>query len=181
MSLLQSQQILKVGQEAPEFELSGVDGEVYTLSQFKNKPVLVVFMCNHCPYVKPQIGEIKRLSEKYKNKIVVIGVNANDAKQYPEDSFDKMIETAAEHHFNFFYLHDMTQEVARAYGAQCTPDPFLLDKEHKLAWHGRLNDALDPDQKPTKHDMDEAMAELLKAGKVSKPFLPSQGCSVKWK
>ena len=83
MSLLQSQQILKVEQKAPEFELSGVDGEVYTLSQFKNKPVLVVFMCNHCPYVKPQIGEIKRLSEKYKNKIVVIGVNANDAKQYP--------------------------------------------------------------------------------------------------
>ena len=181
MVLLKSKEILKIGNTAPDFELSCVDGEVYTLSQFKGKPVLLIFMCNHCPYVKPQLENIKKLAAKWKDKAIVIGINSNDALNYPDDSFERMIETSADLNFNFYYLYDETQETAKHYGAQCTPDPFLVDKNGKIAWHGRLNNALNPNDTPTHHDMDEAIAELLKTGKVTKEFLPSQGCSIKWK
>ncbi|MBS3128027.1 thioredoxin family protein [Candidatus Woesearchaeota archaeon] len=181
MVLLKSKEILKIGQQAPSFELIGVDSKAYALADFKGKSVLVIFMCNHCPYVIPQIPTIKKIAEKYKEKIVVIGINSNDARKYPDDSYDNMILFAEKNKLNFPYLYDDTQEIAKAWGAQCTPDPFLIDKKGKLAWHGRLNNALNPGEKATQQDMDEAITELLSTGKVTKEFLPSQGCSIKWK
>jgi|SRR3989338_5282155 len=181
MVLLQSKQTLTLAKKVPEFELIGVDSKAYQLSNFAGKPLLLIFMCNHCPYVIPQIGNIKKLADKWKEKITVIGINSNDAKKYPEDSYDNMIMFAQKNKFNFIYLYDDTQKVAKSYDAQCTPDPFLIDKYGKLAWHGRLNDMLNLGDKKTKDDMDEAISQLLSTGKVNKEFLPSQGCSIKWK
>ncbi|MEK6949270.1 MAG: thioredoxin family protein, partial [Nanoarchaeota archaeon] len=146
------------------------------------KALLVIFMCNHCPYVKAKTEAIKNLQAKYKGKgLVVVGINSNDAADYPEDSFDGMVKTAKEKSFNFIYLIDETQEIAKAYGASCTPDPFLFDAEKKLAYHGRLNNQMEPSDTPTEHDMDEAINAVLAGKKPKHDFLYSIGCSIKWK
>ncbi|RME52438.1 thioredoxin family protein [Candidatus Woesearchaeota archaeon] len=182
MVLLQSQQKLAIGEKAPDFSLKGVDGKTYTLSELEGNAFLIIFICNHCPYVLPKIETLKTLQDTYKDKgVLLIGINSNDPGIVPDDSFDNMQRFARAHALNFPYLFDETQDVARAYGAVCTPDPFLLDRAKKLAWHGRIDDALSPGQVPRQHDMDEAIQELLAKGKVTKPFLPSQGCSIKWK
>ncbi len=183
MVLLKSIDKLKTGDTAPDFNLKGVDGKQHSLADFKDaKALLIIFMCNHCPYVKPKIETIKDLQAKYKDKgFVIVGINANESENYPEDSFEGMVETAKEKNFNFIYLHDETQETAKAYGASCTPDPFLFDAEQKLVYHGRLNDALEPDKTPTTADMDEAIATVLEGKKPKYEFLFSIGCSIKWK
>lgn len=183
MVKLKSLEMLKIGDKAPDFALKGVDGKTYSLAEFKDaKALLIIFMCNHCPYVKPRIETIKALQAKYKGKgLVVIGINANESENYPEDSFEGMVSTSKEKNFNFIYLHDKTQETAKFYGASCTPDPFLFDSKQKLVYHGRLNDALEPDQEPTTADMDDAIAAVLKGKKPKHEFLFSLGCSIKWK
>jgi peroxiredoxin len=183
MVLTKSVGNLKAGEKAIDFNLKGIDGKTYSLADFKDaKALLIIFMCNHCPYVKAKQQMIIDLREKYKDKgLVVVGINSNESENYPEDNFDGMIETAKEKGFNFIYLHDETQEVAKAYGASCTPDPFLFDAEQKLAYHGRLNNQMEPDQEPTEHDMDEAVAAVLNGEKPKHEFLFSLGCSIKWK
>ena len=183
MVLTKSLTMLKTGCKAPGFSLKGTDGRAHSLPEFKNaKALLVVFMCNHCPYVKPKIETIKNLQAKYKGKgLAVIGINANDAADYPEDSFDGMVKTAKEKNFNFIYLHDETQQVAKSYGASCTPDPFLFDAEQKLAYHGRFDNALEHGQQATEFNMDESIAAVLAGKKPKHDFLYSIGCSIKWK
>ncbi len=183
MALLDSDPKLGVGERAPDFNLKGIDGGMHSLEDFKGaRAVLIVFMCNHCPYVKAKLEVIKGLAEKYADKgLVIIGINPNDSQGYPEDSYENMVRVAGEKEFNFHYLHDETQEVAKAYGAVCTPDPFLFDGDFKLAYHGRLDDALGPGQVASQHDMDEAIEAVLSGKKVEKGFLPSRGCSIKWK
>lgn len=183
MVLLNSEPRLEIGEKAPDFILKGVDGEMYSLEEFKGaKTVLIIYMCNHCPYVKVKLEVIKGLAEKYVDTgLAVIGINPNDSRSYPEDSYENMVRVAREKNFNFHYLYDETQEVAKAYGAVCTPDPFLFDEDFKLVYHGRLDDALSPGQVPTQHDMDEAIARVIAGEKVEKGFLPSMGCSIKWK
>ena len=183
MVKLKSLEMLKTGQKAPDFNLKGIDGKTYSLNDFKDaKALLIIFMCNHCPYVKAKHETIINLQAKYKDKgLVVVGINSNESENYPEDSFEGMVETAKEKNFNFVYLHDETQEVAKAYGASCTPDPFLFDSEQKLVYHGRFNDALEPEQEPTTADMDEAISTVLKGKKPKHEFLYSIGCSIKWK
>ena len=146
----------------------------------EGKPLLIIFMCNHCPYVKVKFETIKKLQSDFPQRNIV-GINSNESINYPEDSFDNMVKVAKEKNFNFTYLHDETQEVAKEYGAVCTPDPYLFDSDLKLVYHGRIDNALSPDATPTKHDMHEAVEALLKGEKVEKEFLPSQGCSIKWK
>ncbi|MBN2454610.1 thioredoxin family protein [Candidatus Woesearchaeota archaeon] len=181
MVLLKSLERLKKGDKAPDFSLIGTDGKTYSLKDFENaKALLIVFMCNHCPYVKPKIPTIKALQEKYGRKgLAVIGINSNESENYPEDSFNGMVEAAKS--FNFPYLHDETQETAKAYGASCTPDPFLFDAEQRLAYHGRFDDALEPGQKATTRDMEEAVEAVLEGKKPRYEFLYSVGCSIKWK
>lgn len=145
-----------------------------------SKTILVVFICNHCPYVKARIGDIVDLQSKFKpSELQVIGINSNDPS-YEEEGFDNMVLFAKKYNLNFPYLIDETQDVARAYGAVCTPDPFLF-VDGKLAFHGKINDALNPDAKPTVHVMENNVRKLLRGEKLQKDFDPSIGCSIKWK
>ena len=138
-------------------------------------------MCNHCPYVKAKIDYIINLTKDYKNKINIVGINSNNPEDFPEDSFENMKKISKEKNFNFIYLFDEIQGIAKAYGASCTPDPFLFDKEHKLVYHGRINDQMEPDDKVTEHDMRKAIDLVLKNKKIDFQVFPSIGCSIKWK
>ena len=178
---LSSPQVLKTGLQAPTFSLKGVDGKMHSLSDYKGKPTLVIFMCNHCPFVKARIGEIVELQSKFKpSELQVIGINSNDPN-YEGEGFDNMVKFAREYNVNFPYLIDDSQNVARAYGAVCTPDPFLLDADGRLAFHGRINDAMEPEAKPQVPVMENNIRTLLAGKKIEKDFDPSIGCSIKWK
>ncbi len=184
MALLKSEaKKLKTGSLAPDFSLIGTDGKMHSLSDYKGaKALLIVFMCNHCPYVKAKFSRLNKINEKYsKLGVKMAGINPNDAENYPEDSFEAMKELAKDQGFKFDYLHDESQQTARKYGAVCTPDPFLFDSDFKLAYHGRLDDALSPEVKPTQFDMEGAIDSLLKGQKPAPDFSHSQGCSIKWK
>ncbi|MCX8198382.1 MAG: thioredoxin family protein [Candidatus Micrarchaeota archaeon] len=183
MVLLQSEPKLKAGDAAPPFELMGIDGRKHRLEDYRGcKAFLVVFMCNHCPYVKAKFSRLNQIFGKYSPfGLKMVGINPNDFRQYPEDSFENMKKVAAEQNFKFDYLIDETQEVAKAYGAVCTPDPFLFDSQFRLAYHGRLDDALSPDKTPTKFEMERAIEAVLAGKKPPHEFLHSQGCSIKWK
>jgi hypothetical protein len=140
----------------------------------------VVFICNHCPYVKARIGDIVELQSKFKpSELQVIGINSNDPN-YNDEGFDNMVTFAKDHRLNFPYLIDDSQDIARAYGAVCTPDPFLFF-DGRLAFHGRINDALEPEARPKVQVMENNVRKLLKAERLEKDFDPSIGCSIKWK
>lgn len=179
MALTTSQMKLKIGANAPDFCLKGIDGKTYSLKEFSFKPALLIFMCNHCPYVQAKIGAIIKLAEKFSGKIHVVGINSNAG--YPGDDFEDMKDFASEKGINFPYLFDETQDVAKAYGAVCTPDPFLLDSSRKLVFHGRIDDALEPGAKAREHTMESNITKLLDGDRIDRAFEPSMGCSIKWK
>jgi peroxiredoxin len=183
MSLLKSdQEALAQGAGAPSFSLPNVvDDVTISLEAFKGKIVVLIFMCNHCPFVIPKMDEIAELQNDFKDKdVAVIGINANDPVNYPDDSPENMKRIAEEKGFNY-YLFDESQKTAKAYGAVCTPDPFVFDKDHKLVYHGRINDAMAPESEPTKHDLREVLDNLINDQPIETWFEPSQGCSIKWK
>ena len=166
---------------APEFSLLNTDGNTISLNDFKGKIAVIIFMCNHCPYVKPKMDEIAKIQNDYADKdVVVIGINSNDPNYDSEDSFENMKELAKEKGYKY-YLVDDTQEIAKSYGATCTPDPFIFDKKHKLVYHGRINNAMEPNDTPTKDDIREVLDKLLIEEKIEEWFVPSMGCSIKWK
>lgn len=180
MTLKESEEKLKIGDTAPDFTLKGTDNQQYGLQDIKgDKATLIVFMCNHCPYVKPKITELIRIQNEFPD-IKVIGINSNESENYPEDSFEKMQETVKSYGINFTYLHDETQKIAKEYGAVCTPDPFLFDENLKLLHHSSIDDT-HKDKPATKHLMAEAIAEYLRDGKITQEVVPSMGCSIKWK
>lgn len=182
MVLLESQIKLKTGDIAPDFELMGIDGKIHSINDYSSyKGILVIFMCNHCPYVKAKVGALNELYEKCGKNIAIIGINSNDSANYPEDSFDAMKQTAKEKGFGFDYLVDETQEIARKYGAMCTPDPFLFNAQKQLVFHGRIDNAMKPDDEVTEKTMIVNMEKLLDEEKIEKDFDPSIGCSIKWK
>lgn len=175
-----SPQILKTGSTAPDFELKGVDGMMHSFQDYKSRATLVVFICNHCPYVKARIGDIVALQSKFKpSELQIIGIDSNDPN-YKDEGFDNMVAFAKDYRLNFPYLIDDSQDVARSYGAVCTPDPFLF-VDGKLAFHGRINDALEPEARPTVPVMENNVRRLLKGERLEKDFDPSIGCSIKWK
>lgn len=177
MVLLKSDyEILKKGDKAPDFKLIGTDGKIYSLSSFKQKLVLIIFMCNHCPYVLAKMDEINNLSSEFKGKVAVIGINPNDSDDYLEDSFENMKKIKHE----FYYLHDATQMTARDYGAVCTPDPYLFNERRELVYHGRLDDAPSPEMRPKAREMKDIIEDVLSGKNISKEH-PSMGCSIKWK
>lgn len=176
--------ICDFGWKAPDFSLPGVDGKTYTLADVKGENgTLVVFMCNHCPYVlavlERLIRDVKDLQAK---GIGVVAINANDPTQYPADSFENMQKMAAEHAFTFPYLFDESQDVAHAYDAVCTPDFFGFDKDLGLQYRGRL-DASKKDTGPAdaKRELFEAMAQVAETGRGPEAQISSMGCSIKWK
>jgi peroxiredoxin len=176
-----STHVLKTKQKAPNFRLKGVDGNIYSIKDFTGKSLLVVFMCNHCPYVKARIGDIIDLQSKFNSsELQVVGINSNDP-DYEDEGFDNMVKFAREHKLNFPYLIDESQDIAKAYGAVCTPDPFLFDAERKLVFHGKINDALEPEVTPKVPVMENNIRKILRGEKIEKDFDPSVGCSIKWK
>jgi peroxiredoxin len=172
------------GWKAPAFTLPGVDGKIYSLDALRGRNgTLVMFICNHCPYVKAVIDRIVRDA----NELRALGVNAvaissNDAAHYPDDSFDNMKRFAAAHHFTFPYLYDESQDVARAYGAACTPDFFGFNGKLELHYRGRLDESR-KEAAPTgvRRDLFEAMKQVAETGKGPREQISSIGCSIKWK
>ncbi|MEW6722817.1 MAG: thioredoxin family protein [Candidatus Micrarchaeota archaeon] len=178
-----SYKVLGRGSKAPDFRLKGTDGKEHSLSEFRGRPLLVIFMCNHCPYVQPKMDYFAELQKKYGPEgLVVVGINSNDTEKYPEDGFERMGEYAKRYSFNFPYLIDETQQVAKAYGAECTPDPFLFDSSHSLAYHGRFDDAHGrPHSDGKTSEMEDAIVQVLAGKEVTVQSLPSMGCNIKWK
>ena len=174
---------LKIGDKAPEFNLPGVDGKAYTLESFRGKRFLaIVFMCNHCPYVQGSIERIRQIQSDYGIKgVQVVGINANDEVNYPEDNFDKMIEYSKNRKYNFAYLRDEDQSVANKYGAQCTPECFVFDEHRKLRYHGRIDDNPKDESKATVSDLRNAVDALVHGRKVDIELTPAIGCSIKWR
>ncbi len=182
MVLLESQVKLKPGDAAPSFELMGTDDARHSLDSYGDYDgLLIVFMCNHCPYVKAKIEAIKEIDEKFKDRVAVVGINSNDSTGYPEDSFEAMKEIVREKGLGFDYLVDESQEIARKYGATCTPDPFLFDKDRRLVFHGRIDDAMRPEDTASEKTMIQNIERLLAGDAIEKEFDPSIGCSIKWK
>ncbi len=175
-----SSQVLQVGKKAPDFNLKGVDGKMYSLNDFDSKALLIVFICNHCPYVHARLDDIIALQKKFNGTLQVVGINSNDPN-YQDEGFENMVKFAKKRKINFPYVIDETQDIARAYGAVCTPDPFLFDADKKLAFHGRINDAMEPEQKPTIPVMEMNVQKVLNGEKIERAFDPSIGCSIKWK
>jgi len=173
------------GDAAPAFELPGVDGETHTLDDFADdEALLVVFTCNHCPYAQAKFDELNALAAEY-DDAAVVGINPNDAEEYPEDSFETMVEYVESGRVQYdAYLRDESQDVAAEYGATCTPDPFLFacdDGEFRLAYHGRLDDATNPDDEPTEREMKHIIDRVLAGEAIDDEFRPSRGCSIKWR
>jgi peroxiredoxin len=173
------------GESAPDFELPGVDDETHSLSDFDDyEALLVVFTCNHCPYAQAKFDELNHLAGEY-GDLAVVGINPNDAAEYPDDSFERMQELVDDGTIQYdAYLFDEDQTVAAAYGAVCTPDPFLLERTNdsfELAFHSRLDDATNPDDEPTRHEMREAIDALLAGESIPVEESPSRGCSIKWR
>lgn len=176
--------ICDFGWNAPDFSLPGVDGKTYTLADVKGENgTLVVFMCNHCPYVLAVLERLIRdIKELQALGIGVVAINANDPTQYPADSFDNMKKMAADNAFTFPYLFDESQAVARAYDAVCTPDFFGFDANLGLQYRGRL-DASKKETGPAdaKRELFEAMQSVAQTDKGPESQIPSMGCSIKWK
>jgi len=182
MVLLESKISLKTGDSAPNFELLGIDEKKHSLDDYNDyKGLLVIFMCNHCPYVKAKIEAIKEIHDKFKDSIAIIGINSNDSVEYPDDSFESMKDVAKEKGIEFVYLVDDSQEIAKKYGAICTPDPFLFDSDRKLIFHGRIDNAMKPEDIATEKTMINNIQKFLNQENIEKDFDPSIGCSIKWK
>ena len=171
-----------LGNDCPDFSLPAVDGKTYALKDFpKGSPLVVMFICNHCPYVQAIEDRLISLGNDLKKQNVpVIAICSNDDKSHPEDSFENLQKRAREKNYPFVYLHDKSQKVAHLFGAVCTPDYFVYDKNHKLAYRGRLDDSWKDASKVTRRELFEAVQVLLKDSKVSEEQTASMGCSIKW-
>ena len=172
------------GWKAPDFTLPGVDGKTYSLPELKgSKGTLVAFICNHCPYVQAVIDRLVRDARDLEPLgVKTVAVCSNDAVNYPEDSFDNMKRFAEQHGFTFPYLHDESQEVARRYGAICTPDFFGFNADLELQYRGRLDESRKEAAAPhVRRDLFEAMKLIAETGQGPRDQIPSIGCSIKWK
>lgn len=162
---------LKIGSSAPGFNLEGIDGKKYSLNSFADKNALIIiFSCNHCPYVQAYEGRIKQIREDYKSKgVIVVAINSNEDVNYPDDSFENMKKRALEQKFNFPYLRDEDQKVAHSYDATHTPEIFLFDNERKLAFHGKIDDNWKEPDRVQNHYLRNALDELLAEKEISVP------------
>ena len=177
--------MLELGTEAPVFDLPDtVSGNTISLSTFADKKgLLVMFICNHCPFVKHINEELGRLGKDYAGSdIGIVAISANDAVNYPDDAPDKLKESAEQHGYRFPYCHDESQQIARAYTAACTPDFFLFDADRKLAYRGQLDESRPDSGIPvTGRDLRAAMDAVLAGTAVGPDQKASIGCNIKWK
>lgn len=169
---------------APDFRLPGTDGQTQAFDDIAGENgTVIVFICNHCPYVKAVIGRLVADARVLAaERIGFAAICSNDATDYPEDSFDNMKQFARAHQFPFPYLHDETQAVARAYGAVCTPDFFGYGRDCKLKYRGRLDEGrTGAPPKGARRELVEAMRSIAVTGEAPKDQIPAIGCSIKWK
>lgn len=176
--------MLALGTPAPSFRLPDPSGKFISSDDFAGAPaLLVVFMCNHCPYVKHVQARFVEMAAEYQARgVAVVGINSNDVENYPEDRPEKMAEEIKTTGYTFPYLYDESQEVAKAYRAACTPDFFLFDRDRRLVYRGQFDDSRPKNGLPvTGADLRAALDTLLAGGAVSPNQKPSVGCSIKWK
>jgi len=176
--------MLELGTSAPAFTLpEPLTGKSISLNDYAGKPILIAFVCNHCPYVLHILDAFTEFTREYKEKgLETIAINANDVENYPDDSPEKMAELAKQKGFSFPYLFDESQDIAKAYQAACTPDYFLFDKEHTLVYRGQFDSARPKNDSPiTGADM-RAAANTVLNGEIPGPDqIASLGCNIKWK
>ena len=175
--------ICDFGWKAPKFELSGIDNKKYSYSQICGKNgTLIMFICNHCPYVKSAIHRIvedcKILQE---NDVGTIAIMSNDVEDYPEDSFENMKKFSEDNSFSFPYVYDETQDIGKKYDAVCTPDFFGFNNQNELQYRGRLEASQKELIPGTPKELLEAMLQIAKTGQGPRKQIPSIGCSIKWK
>lgn len=177
--------MLELGVQAPDFQLpEPVTGHTVSLEDFKEAPaLLVMFMCNHCPYVKHIRSALAEFAREYQPKgLASVGINANDVQNYPDDSPEKMAEEVESQGYVFPYLYDANQTVAKAYKAACTPDFFLFDKDRQLVYRGQFDDSRPGNNLPvTGKDLRSAVEAVLSGQAISSEQRPSMGCNIKWK
>ncbi len=176
--------MLQLGTPAPDFSLPDIEGNIVSTDDFKNSPaLLIIFMCNHCPFVKHILKGMVELVKEYQEKeVAAVGINSNDVASFPEDRPEMMAKIAKAVGFTFPYLYDEIQEVAKAYRAACTPDFFLFDKKRKLVYRGQMDDSRPGNNIPvTGADLRAALDAVLAGRKVSDKQKPSMGCNIKWK
>jgi peroxiredoxin len=174
---------LVFGAPALDFHLKGIDGKVHSLADLRGqKATVVVFSCNHCPYVRAYEDRLIAIQRDYYNKGVrFIFINSNDDQKYPDDGFEKMIERAQQKGYNFPYLRDESQETAHAYGAERTPEIFLFDQNLKLCYHGTIDDNWEKPEKVTRHYLREALDAVLRGQEPTIKETAPVGCTIKWK
>jgi len=176
--------MLSLDTEAPDFSLPDTNGNTISLAGCADAPaLLVIFMSNHCPYVKHVAGQLATLAGEYQERgVAVVGINSNDIDNSPDDSPEKMAEEVANRGYTFPYLYDATHEVAQAYRAACTPDFFVFDRDRKLVYRGQLDDSRPENGKPvTGADLRAALDAVLAGDSVTETQTPSLGCNIKWK
>lgn len=176
--------MVKLGSPSPDFSLADtLTGETVSRADFVGKPLLVMFICNHCPFVVHVLDELVRLGGEYGAKgMGVVAICSNNAEKYPDDAPDKMAELGKSKGFAFPYLHDETQDVARAFDAACTPDFFVYDAEHRLAYRGQLDDSRPNSDVPvTGRDLRAALDTLLAGDSPDENQTASIGCNIKWR
>jgi peroxiredoxin len=173
-----------IGSYAPDFELPGTDGSVHHLARYleRYRAVGVVFICNHCPYVKLYLERLNQIQREFGDRgFTLIGINPNDAEQYPADSFDKMKEFVTSHGIKFPYLRDVTQDVAQAFGAEKTPHVFLVNQTGVLCYSGAIDDNAQEATAVSQRYLSIAIEQIL-AGRSNQPTATNPvGCSVKWR
>ena len=175
--------MLPLGTKAPDFALVNVDGSTKSLKDFEGAPALVViFMCNHCPFVKHLADPLSQFAAEYMAKgAAIVGISSNDVASHPADSPEQMVREAEERGYAFPYLYDETQEVAKAYRAACTPDFFLFDGDRKLVYRGQFDSSRPDSGTPvTGADLRAALDAVLAGEKPSEKQTPSIGCNIKW-
>ncbi|QIZ72784.1 thioredoxin family protein [Oxynema aestuarii] len=173
-----------IGIHAPDFELPGIDDQVHHLARYldRYRAVCTVFMCNHCPYVRGYLERLKQIQSQFEGRdFTLIGINSNDAVQYPEDGFEKMKSFAREHGLNFPYLRDANQDVAASFGAHLTPQVFLLDQSGVVGYSGAIDDSPDDPKAVGVHYLRDAIAQLLDGETIRIPSSQPVGCSLKWR
>jgi peroxiredoxin len=176
--------MLSLGVEAPDFSLPDVNGKQISLDDFADAPaLLVIFMCNHCPYVKHVADVLSKLTKEYQRRgVAVVGINSNDASKYPDDSPAKMAVEVKLRGYSFPYLYDEDQTVAKAYRAACTPDFYVFDRQRKLVYRGQMDSSRPGNGLPvTGEDLRAALDAVLANKPVPANQKPSIGCNIKWK
>ena len=176
--------MLELGTPAPDFSLPDTDGNTMSLEDFAGaRALLVIFMCNHCPFVKHVAGELARLGKEYQaRRVAVVGINSNDVANYPEDSPQNMAQEVKARAYTFPYLYDESQEVAKAYRAACTPDFYVFDGDRKLFYRGQLDGSRPGNSvQVTGADLRAALDAALAGRPAPEEQRPSIGCNIKWK